>query len=158
MDDQNKSAEKISVEKKIAEKNPDNKTDRLISDLKAAVENLIYISETDAGFDVFVQKSEQPAKDASAADVLKFGNYEPQTKIEEKTLDEFFAQPTEMQDWYGEEEKAQVEKYLKLKKLLTNRLKSAKVFRVGEIQIDIYLVGIDEAGNLAGVKTKAIET
>jgi hypothetical protein len=150
--------EKKSSEEKSAEKNPGNKSDELFSILKAASEGLFYISETDAGFEAFVWKTDKPADDVSIESVLKLAGEKPAEKTAEKTLDEFFKHPTEMQDWFGEEEKAQVEKYLKLKDLLTTKLKNAKVFKVGDVQINIYIVGIDGEGNLAGVKTKAVET
>jgi hypothetical protein len=152
MELEKKSSEKISPDKK--EKN----TDELISELKTASENLFYISETDAPFEPFVWKTDAPFAEIKAEDVLKLAGQKPDAKVSEKTLDEFFKQPTEIQDWFGDEEKEQVEKFKKLKELLANRLKSAKVFKIGEIQIDIYAVGIDSEGNLTGVKTKAVET
>lgn len=152
-----KSAEN-SLEAKSLETNPGNKSDELISILKTASEGLYYISETDAEFEAFVWKTDKPVETVSAENILKFAGEKPDAKIAEKTLDEFFKHPTEMQDWFGDEEKAQVEKYLKLKDLLTAKLKNAKVFKVGEVQINIYIVGIDGEGNLAGIKTKAVET
>jgi hypothetical protein len=32
------------------------------------------------------------------------------------------------------------------------------VFKVGRVELDIYVVGLDENGNLMGIKTKAVET
>lgn len=151
-------SEKKSAEEKSLEKNPGKKSDELFSVLKAASEGLFYISETDAGFEAFVWETDKPVNDVSMESVLKFAGEKPDAKTAEKTLDEFFKQPTEMQDWFGDEEKAQVEKYLKLKDLLATKLKNAKVFKVGDVQINIYIVGIDGEGNLAGVKTKAVET
>lgn len=151
-------SEKKSTEEKSSEKNSEKKSDELFSALKAASEGLIYISETDAAFEAFVWKTDKPAGNVSAENVLKFAGEKPDAKVAEKTLDEFFEQPTEMQDWFGDEEKAQVEKYLKLKELLSTKLKNAKVFKIGDVQINIYIVGLDDEGNLAGVKTKAVET
>jgi hypothetical protein len=151
-------SEKKFAEEKSLEKNPEKKSDDLFSVLKAASEGLFYISETDAGFEAFVWETDKPVNDVSMESVLKLAGENPDAKTAEKTLDEFFKQPTEMQDWFGDEEKAQVEKYLKLKDLLATALKNAKVFKVGDVQINIYIVGIDGEGNLAGVKTKAVET
>ena len=153
MEPENKSSEKKSLEKKD-EKNSDG----LLADLKTASENLIYISETDAPFEPFVWKTEQPITEIRAEDVLKFARQKADAKVAEKNLDEFFQHPTETQDWFGDEEKAQVEKFLKLKELLSTKLKNTKVFKIGDVQIDVYIVGIDRQGNLAGVKTKAVET
>jgi hypothetical protein len=42
--------------------------------------------------------------------------------------------------------------------LLEENLADLTVFRIGSIRIDIYVVGLDADGNLAGIKTKAVET
>ena len=152
MESEKKSSEKVSAAQK------EKSIGDLISELKAASENLFYISETDAPFEPFVWKTDAPFAEVKADDVLKLAGQKSDAKVSEKTLDEFFKQPTEMQDWFGDEEKAQVEKFKSLKELLATRLKSTKVFKIGEVQIDIYAVGIDRDGNLAGVKTKAVET
>ncbi len=149
---------KTKPEKKSLETNLGNKSDELLSALKAASEGLIYISESDAAFEPFVWKTNEPVNNVSAENVLKLAGEKPDAKFAEKTLDEFFKQPTEMQDWFGDEEKAQIEKYFKLKELLSTKLKNNKVFKVGDMEINIYIVGIDHEGNLAGVKTKAVET
>jgi hypothetical protein len=47
---------------------------------------------------------------------------------------------------------------LALQKLLEENLEDLIVLRTGRIQIDIYVVGLDAAGNLAGIQTKAVET
>lgn len=91
-------------------------------------------------------------------DVLKHTNREAETKIEETTLHTFFYRPTQIEDWYGDEEKATAQQFSVLKKLLEANLKDIKVFRLGEIAIDVYVVGVDKDGNLAGIKTTVIET
>ncbi len=42
--------------------------------------------------------------------------------------------------------------------LLENNLKGLKVFKIGKIQLDVYVVGIDAEGKLTGIKTNAVET
>lgn len=148
----------MESKKKSAEEISSVKPDGLLQSLESAVENLFYISETDAGFEAFVWKLDAPADKFSADDVLRLAGEKSNAKVAEKSLEEFFKQPTELQDWFGDEEKAQVDKYLALKELLTAKLKNIKVFKVGETEINVYIVGIDEKGNLAGVKTKAVET
>ncbi len=37
-------------------------------------------------------------------------------------------------------------------------LRNLKVFKVGKIQLDIYVVGLDAENRLLGIKTKAVET
>jgi hypothetical protein len=95
---------------------------------------------------------------ATAADVLKNAGREAGAKVEEITLEQFFHRATKIEDWYGDEEKESAQKFSDLQKLIETDLKDIKVFRVGEIEIDIYVVGVDADGNLAGLKTTAIET
>ncbi len=49
-------------------------------------------------------------------------------------------------------------KFKRLKQLLIENLNELHVYRVGRVAIDIFVVGRDREGNLAGIKTKAIET
>ena len=49
-------------------------------------------------------------------------------------------------------------RFLELQKLLEENLRELKVFRIGRIQLDIFVVGIDKSGSLIGVSTKAVET
>jgi hypothetical protein len=131
-------------------------TGNLLKELNSASEGLFYRSETDAPFEAF--DSKQEAQEASAQNVLQLAGQKTETKVTEKTLDEFFEQPTQLQDWHGDEEKAQVEKFIRLKELISKNLRDVKVFKIGEVEVDIYIVGINADGKLAGVKTKAVET
>lgn len=94
----------------------------------------------------------------TADDILKNTKHEAETKIEEITLDKFFYRPTKIEDWFGDEEIETAQKFSALQKLIESSLQNIKVFRVGEIQIDVYIVGVDAEGNFAGLKTTAIET
>lgn len=78
--------------------------------------------------------------------------------VEERSFEEVFERLTTIHDWFGEREKARAERFTKLRDLLNENLDDLKVVRIGRIQIDIYIVGIDAVGNLAGVKTKSVET
>ena len=65
---------------------------------------------------------------------------------------------TEIQNWFGNEEKKSAQKFSELKELLEESLKDLKVFRIGEIELNIYVVGIDSENTLMGIKTKSVET
>ena len=49
-------------------------------------------------------------------------------------------------------------RYEELVLLLERRLRDVKVYRVGRIEIECYIVGLDDRGNLSGLKTIAVET
>ena len=62
------------------------------------------------------------------------------------------------QDWYGAEEKHNAERFARLQNLLEENLRDLKVFKIGRIEIDVYVVGLDQNNELIGIKTKAVET
>ncbi len=118
-------------------------------------EDLIYISETDAEFTVFKgTKIEVLTKETILAQIKG----SPIVAVEEQNFDEFFLRLTTIKDWFGETEKQKANRYGELQEFMKANLKDLKVFRIGKIQIDIYIVGIDLENNLIGLKTNAVET
>jgi hypothetical protein len=126
-----------------------------INDLKRATKGLLYTSESDEPFRTFTWKGEGTL---TAEKLLQLAKHEAGEKVEEISLDDFFGDLTEEQDWHGDEEKETVQKYKKLREAIEGRLSDVKVFRVGEPNIDIYIVGKTDTGDWAGVQTKAVET
>ena len=123
--------------------------------IKKIADGLYYISETDAEILPFVGKKSQAVTIEEIRNQFEGAN---KSEIVEKDFTTFFARLTEIQDWFGEEEKATSQKFSDLKSLLEKNLKDLRVFKVGKIQIDIYVVGLDGESNLMGIKTKAVET
>lgn len=123
--------------------------------LEAACDGLIYISETDAAVMPFAGG---PADAASANFILQESGKSQDVPTEELDFGEFFGRLTTIRDWYGEAEKAKAKRFLELKTLLEENLGQLKVFKTGNIQREIYAVGIDKDGCLMGVKTYAVET
>lgn len=80
------------------------------------------------------------------------------TPAEESSAGKFFDQVTNIHEWFTASQKKNAEKFAELRKLLESNLKGLRVFRIGRTRIDIYIVGLDADGNLAGVKTQAVET
>ncbi len=127
----------------------------LTEQIKNAVTDLWYMSETDAEIFPFTgSKADSVTKESLLDQIGK----QADTPVEERGFDEMFTRLTTIQDWFGDEEKATAEKFTALKSLLEKNLKDSKVFKVGKIELDIYFVGLDAEGNLAGIQTKAIET
>jgi hypothetical protein len=130
------------------------KYDRLLLSLEVACQGLAFISETDSDLEPFLAGEVASRSPASYLEALQIDN-EP---VEEVPFDDFFARLTTERDWHRELDKKRVLQFSKLRKMLENHLDDLRVIRVGRIKIDIYIVGVDSNGRLAGVKTKAIET
>lgn len=127
----------------------------LTQQIKTAASGLWYISETDAEIFPFTgSKADSVTKENLLTQIGK----PPDTPFEERGFDEMLERFITIQDWFGDEEKATAEKFAALKSLLEKNLTDLKVFKVGRIEVDIYFVGLDAEGNLAGIQTKAVET
>ena len=59
---------------------------------------------------------------------------------------------------HGADEKKTVQRYKDLLQTLKDNLSGAKVYKVGDVNRDIYIVGKIPAGDWAGGQTKAVET
>jgi putative acetyltransferase len=78
--------------------------------------------------------------------------------IQEVDFLTFFEPATRHQDWYGEAEDAIANQYRHLVQLLQTELSDLQVFKVGEQELDIYVIGHTRDQHLIGITTKAIET
>ena len=129
--------------------------DELFGALTEATAGLLMMSESDYPFEVVRwDGSEQLSPDylrrAAGADAA--------AQVEETTVEEFFRIPAGEQEWKGESEIATARRYQHLRRLLTENLEALKVYRVGEINIGVYVVGRSTAGNWLGVSTRVVET
>ncbi len=140
----------------LIEKEKPEEDSKFIKQIKELSEDLFYISETDAEIRPFVGKK---AEAVTGEEILsQLGKVKEKPPIEEGEFFELFGQLTEIQDWFGDEEKETAEKFKKLKDYLEKNLKDIKVFKIGKIEIDLYVVGLGAGGKLMGIQTKAVET
>lgn len=119
--------------------------------------DLWYPSESDEKI-VYFEMELSTAENVSLANFRMFNGIPPEVTIQEMEFEKFFTPLIKMEDWFGDEEKKWAEDSLKLKQLLSEKLKDIKILKVGEIQIDVYLFGKAEECKWVGLKTKVIET
>ena len=130
------------------------KDSELINQLNQASQGLLWLSESDYPFQTLYWENVDEIK----AKLVELTKGTPEAKIAVREVDSFFKRAIEIKDWYKDEKKAECRRYQALVALLTNHLTNLKVYRVGEIEIDIYIVGRTKSGNLAGLSTKVVET
>jgi len=142
-------------EKVLGRQNKNSDESSLKEKIKKASVGLYYISETDAEISPFVGSQTEAVTKEEILSQTKSTSDEP---VEEKNFDELFARLTEIQDWFGDEEKQMAQKFADLRDLLKNNLRDLKVFKIGKIELNVYVVGLDAENKLTGIKTKAVET
>ena len=126
----------------------------LIDRLKQTSQNLLWYSESDYPFETVYWEN---VNDISSK-VLQVTNCTPKTTIEVRELNKFFSQATEEKDWYNDEEMAECKRYQDLVNLLKTNLTDIKVYRVGEVEVNCYILGKTESSSIAGLSTISVET
>ena len=127
----------------------------LIDRLRQLSKGLLWMSESDYPFETIYWKNQG---NLTKKKLLQLSGHDLNTLVEVEQLDRFFVLAIKEQDWHEQEKKAEVKRYRVLLDFLKNYLRDIKVYRVGEVEIDIYIVGRTNFRNLAGLSTKAIET
>jgi hypothetical protein len=126
----------------------------IVNQLKLASDGLQCMSESDYPFEVFQWETLEP----TAETVIQQTSHAPDTPVEVVSVDEFFQNATQEQDWHNDEEKETVGKFKALVETLKTNLNNVQVYRLGTVEIDAYIIGKTPSGDLAGVSTKVVET
>ncbi len=125
--------------------------------LEAAIEGMLLPSEGDSPFEVV--EWEVPAETlASAAAFKKLVGAPAKAKAESLDFEKFFAPHCADQDWHDDDGKAMAAKFRALRDLLKAELHELRVFRVGRIRINTYVVGRGGSTHVVGLKALQIET
>lgn len=90
--------------------------------------------------------------------VLERAGKPSQTPVKTMSLASFFKDVTQEEDWHDTEEKEEVRKFRQLVLTLKKTLKDIKVFKIGRIESEVYIVGQAGPKGWAGLKTKVVET
>ena len=129
-------------------------TAEIIDRLKQATADLLWASESDYPCEVRTEEQGVELTPTALFQVL----VAPNMAIEIISLADFFAPVLTTEDWYGAEELATVDRYANLVQTIESNLTEVQVFRLGEIEISVYIIGKTPDGDLIGLKTQAIET
>ncbi|MBD2078448.1 nuclease A inhibitor family protein [Leptolyngbya sp. FACHB-17] len=134
----------------------DDRTYELVAMLETLVENLTWMSETDAPIQVVCWENRTAIE--TKEQLLEQTKHSASAPVEIVDLDKFFAPVITEQDWFGDEEKETAARYRSLLSVLKEKLSDIKVYRVGEVEIDVYIVGLTEAKTVVGIAAQVVET
>ncbi|MCY7369180.1 MAG: nuclease A inhibitor family protein [Chamaesiphon sp.] len=129
-------------------------TAAIIDQLKQATTDLLWSSESDYPFEIVTW---EPGIELTPTDL--FSNiYDTDLAIKSITLTDLLEPVLTIEDWYEQAELALVDQYTNLLDSINTNLSEVQVFRVGEVEIDIYIIGKTPTGDIIGLKTRSIET
>jgi hypothetical protein len=114
--------------------------------------DLLFPSESEYPLEPFTWKSATLTPET----ILTRSQKPSDTAIESITLEDFFAPVVTDEDWFEDEDRAIAQRFRDLQAAIAT-LENVQVFRLGKIEIDVYIVGAIGA-DIVGLKTTVIET
>ncbi|MEH2272275.1 MAG: nuclease A inhibitor family protein [Nostoc sp.] len=124
--------------------------------LKQSSADLLMMSESDYPFEVFLWTAQ--ANNLTTQKLLQLTDHPQDSSVEEVALDYLFRNCASEQEWHDEQQKQNVKKFQTLVQTLKDNLNEIKVYRIGTIDIDVYIIGKTSSGDIAGLSTKVVET
>lgn len=119
--------------------------------------DLLYPSESDEPIEPVTCYLDQ-ADPLSASQITDWLMQPPAVYVEERPEADFWQPVTAEQDWYGDDEKRRTARFQHLQQTVETLLTTRQFFRVGQTEIELYLIGRQANGERAGLKTNVIET
>jgi hypothetical protein len=128
--------------------------DLLTTELAPLVEGLLYTSESD--FPLTPVSWASAALDLEAVRAL--AGIDASAVAETRDFDALFDRIAVPQEWMDEGQKAAAERYAGLRRWMEANLTGLRVLRFGTVRIELFIVGQDGCGGVAGLRTVSIET
>lgn len=128
----------------------------LLDDLKQLTAGLLFMSETDQPFQV-IDLGPQTEITPEQLRSLTAGAG-AHTPVTTQSLADFFRAATATPAWKQGAELETARRYQRLVRWLPENLTELQVYRVGEIDVTVYILGRSNAGHLLGLSTRVVET
>jgi Nuclease A inhibitor-like protein len=129
--------------------------DQLIEELKKATEGLLFMSESDYPFETICWKG---LLEVSTEFLRTQAELSVDAPVETISLDDFFQVAASDAEWRSTESRQAALKYRKLIALLKENLDNVKVYKLGRVNMPVYIVGQSKTGNWLGISTRVVET
>jgi hypothetical protein len=132
-----------------------NDASSIVNLFQQAVKGLLVISESDYPIEVALWQG-QPLTIDRLLQSLNQPDAAPVATVE---LEAFLGHRSQVQEWHGNAERSTVQQFQALVKLIQDQLTEVQVYRVGEIAVDVYIVGrVKNADDWIVLSTRVIET
>jgi hypothetical protein len=130
-------------------------TAEIVEKLQQASADLLWMSESESPFEIV--KWER-GSDCTPETLISSSDRDADRAIGCTSLADFFAPALRVEDWYGAEELANVKKFEELYHAIESNLQQVQVFRVGEVEVTVYILGKTPDGDTVGLKAQVVET
>lgn len=129
----------------------------LLEVLKSLTEDLLFTSESDYPFEIFIW--ELKTETVSIENVRQYlENMEENTLIETLTVEKILRSMSRSRPYYSAERKEKANRIKQIISFFDTQVADAKAFKIGEIERDIYILGIVSNEYVIGLKSISVET
>ena len=130
--------------------------EQLIEELRRATGGLLFMSESDYPFEVV--RWESSSDEGLSQRLPRLAGEDENATVEIKSVEDFFRVAASEAEWKSAQELETARRYQALLSLLKENLEDARVYRIGKINIAVYIVGRSSEGHLVGLSTRVVET
>ena len=129
-------------------------TTSILQTIHDAAQGLLFPSESDFPIDTVSYGDEEP----TAAVLLERRGLAADCPVEETQLASMFEGLTEVAEDSSDRERNSAERFCALKDVLEKNLENIRVYRLGEVDIEVFALGRHASGTWLGVRTNVVET
>ncbi len=130
-------------------------SDSVVSALRQATQGLLFPSEKDAPFKVVTLAGDG---DVSRANIAQLTGQPIDVPVAEEKFERLFGELCQEQKWHGEAEKTNVKKFQHLRDIIKGQLTHVQVFKIGQAQLKVFIVGKTPKNHWVALETEALET
>ena len=129
--------------------------EEILQMLREATDGLLFMSESDYPFELV---SRGPMDEVTPDYLCREAGAAPGLPVQVMSLEQFFERAMSEPEWKGEQELVIARRYQTLVRLLEENLDELRVYKIGEINIPVYILGRSSSGNWLGLSTRVVET
>ncbi|MBV9959178.1 MAG: nuclease A inhibitor family protein [Acidobacteria bacterium] len=131
------------------------KTDeQILAELGVASAGLLFMSESEYPFEVVrVEEAGEPA-----GALRRLSGAASDEPVVTQSVEDFFRVAASEAEWRTPAERVEAKRYQALIALLRENLKEVMAYRVGSINIQVFLIGLSASGSWLGLSTRVVET
>lgn len=126
----------------------------LLQSLEDATRGLLYPSESDFPIEPFDFGEAEPSAEA----LLTLRKLGPDTHVDDPTLDAFFEGLTQVFEEASDDDQATAKRFQTLRSLLEDNLEDLRIYRLGNVDMELFVLGRHASGRWMGVRTNVVET
>jgi len=127
----------------------------IIDELKRATDGLLMMSESDYPFDIVHIDGKTSLTHQDLRNLVGKDINDPVSLTE---VENFFRTSTSEAAWKNESQIATARRFQKIVRLFQEELKETRVYKIGNIDITVLILGKSPQGNWLGLSTRVIET